>query len=149
MNTQMYDLVKNAIKDGSSIEDIVAEVNALAKTVQEEMKPHAPLLEKYCVHAPFYQVKADASGRVDRESLISAVATYFVQHGFNPDPYFEDEDEFRGHIAGIIDRGLSASKGAADLAQMEMEGASEEEMLAEMFKHIGAMASDALKGFLR
>ena len=148
MDTKMYELVKAAIKEGKSIEEVMAEVNTLAVAAQEEMKPHAPLLEKYCVHAPLYQIKADKSGLVERDSLISAIATYFVQRGFNPDPCFDTEGEFRDHIAGILDRGLDASKAAADLHQMEMEGASDDEMLAVMFKQIGDMAANALRGFL-
>lgn len=148
MDAQMYNLVKTAIKDGKSIDDIMAEVNAMAQTANKELQPHAPLLEKYCRRAQSYSIAADNEGRVDKESLVSIVAAYFVQHGFNPDPCFENEADFRAHITGILDRGLSSSKVAADLAQMEKEGASDDEMLKVMFSEIGSMLTNALKGFV-
>lgn len=148
MDTHMYNLVKDAIKDGKSIDTIIAEVNALAQTAQKELQPQAPLLEKYCRRAQSYSITADDEGRVGRESLITAIATYFVQHGFNPDPCFDNEADFHAHIAGILDRGLSSSKVAADFAQMEKEGASDDEMLSVVLSEIGSMFTNALRGLV-
>ena len=143
MNTQMYNLVKNAIKDGSSIEDIVNEVNTLAKTAQDELKPQYPIRDKYNRAAVKYEFTGDARNYIGIDNTVTALALYLVQSGFVPDICYHTEAEFRDAVEGIISRGLSAAKTTEKILRMEKNGASEAQMTKEMFNSIGDLFREA------
>lgn len=146
MDMQMYNLVKAAIKDGKSIEDVVAEVNALAQTAEKELKPQTPLKDKYSYIPSTYIGVKNLDGTVNRNALITAIAFYYIQKGMNPDICFEDEKDFREHIARILDNGLASSKAAEKIYQMSMNGASDGEVLKTAFESLGDIMSDIFAG---
>ena len=146
MDMQMYNLVKAAINEGKPLESVINEVKIMGETAQKELAPQTPIADKWGRRANSYFIDTTSSGLVNKHSLVGVMMAYFVQHGFAPDSCFDTEDEFRDAITGILDRGLDSSKAAANIAQMEKNGATDAEMLDAMFSAIGKMARDAFDG---
>lgn len=144
MDMQMYNLVKEAMKQGKSMEDVVAEVNALAQTAQKELEPKTPIADKWGQTAVSYTIRSDVNGKMGKDSLVSAMMTYFTQSGFNPDVCFDTEQEYRAHVEEILDRGFTTSKTAEDIYALQKKGASESEMMSAVFGSIGKMVREAL-----
>lgn len=142
MDMNMYALIKDAMKKGKSADDVIAEVNALTQTAKKELAPKTPIKDKY--GRLIVSVK-DESGKINKSGLVAALACYFVQNGFEPDVCFDDYTEFTANIREMLDRNLSILKSSAKQAQMNKDGASDEECMAALFKTAGDMISDLFK----
>ena len=145
MDKQVYDFVKAALKEGKSLEDVVAEINAMAETAKKELEPKNPIADMYNVNTTTYTFNANHDGTFNREALVTAIAIYFVQNGFHPDECFENEGEFRNHIGGIIDCMLSASKTAEKCYVAQKSGADEAELMHTAYN----LVSDVIGPILR
>lgn len=131
MDMQMYNLVKDAMRNGKSIEDVISEVNTMAETAKKEIQPQAPLLEKYGklhLGSSFDTISLNSDGSISKIELITLLARYYVQNGFNPDPCFDTEKEFLDQIAQMLDNNMGAMKAAERLFTLKKEGASEKEV---------------------
>lgn len=107
MDMQMYNLVKNAMKEGKSAEDLVKEINSMAATAKKELEPKEPIKKEY-VNKLLYGAAPD--GKVRKTTLITLIAAYFVQNGFNPDEVFDTENQYRSYISSLIDGILKCGK---------------------------------------
>lgn len=139
MDMQMYNLVKNAMKQGKSVEDIIKETETLAQTAKKELEPKTPIADWYN-RALIGNI--DPDGNVVKERLITALACYFVQQGFTPDLCFKADKEYRDQVAGVIDRALSSLKAVAKVNKMDKDGASDREMNAVIGQTIWDMLTD-------
>lgn len=142
MNKDMYNLVKAAMKEGKSLEDVVAEVNAAAKAAEKELKPKTPIADKWGAPASSYTTKATDNGKLSKGSLVSFMMTYFVQNGFNPDACFDTEEKFREHVEHILDAGLKSSKHAADIYELHVKNVSDDEAIKAWARAMGDMVAD-------
>ena len=105
MDMQMYNLVKNAMKEGKSAEDLVREFNSMAATAKKELEPKEPIKRAYLTKS-----HGAIPNKVDKAPLITLLAAYFVQNGFNPDEVFENENQYRDYIGSLIDGILKGGK---------------------------------------
>ncbi len=131
MDMQMYNLIKNAMKEGKSIEDVISEVNTMAETAKKEIQPQAPLLEKYGKLFPgtrYMQIDLNSDGTFNKDEIICVLARYYVQNGFNPDPCFDTEKEFLEAITSLTDNGFNALKLSEKLCTLKKQDASDEQL---------------------
>lgn len=134
MDMQMYERVKAAIQDGKSLEDVVAEVNAMAQTAKKELEPKTPMKDKYgkTYGGLRVDIPTKIDGTINKDGLVTVMMMYFTQQGLNPDECFDTEADFREHIEKILDRGLICSKAAQNMVNLERNGASDGEYAAEL-----------------
>lgn len=133
MDKQIYDLVKDAIANGKSLEEITQEFTTIAKKVDEDLQPKTAISEKY------------AARFVTKKDLISMLASYIVRQGFNPDLYFESDDQLREQIAKDIDEIVHSYKSAARVVDLKNNGANATEILKAMFD--GIFSTESTKEF--
>lgn len=129
MDKQMYDLVKAAIKEGKSLEAVVAEVKAMGKAAEEDLKPKTPIADKWGKTAKNYTIYGDDNGLIDKDYLVGCIMVYFVQNGFHPDDCFKSDSEFRNHITEMLDQWVALSKNAERFYTLELNNANAAEIL--------------------
>lgn len=112
MDMKMYELVKKAVQDGKSMEDITKEINALVQTAQKELEPKTPIADKWGKTRDKYVIAASHDGTISKVGLIEALMTYYVQNGFMPDGIFKDTDEYFDRVGRDLDFRLASMKAA-------------------------------------
>lgn len=148
MNKQMYDLIKTAMQEGKSIDEVINEVNDLAQTAEKEMEmknhPKTPIKDKYLdmKEPTLYTIQ----GTIYKPSLVSLIARYMIEQGFEPDVCFQFDEEFRANIIDALDSCINCALSAQKLTKMEQDGASEEEILKASFAEIKNMMKNLGKG---
>jgi len=149
MDMKMYDLIKAAMKEGKSIDDLVDEVNTMAKTVEKEIKPQTPLQEKYSEKFPgagSMYLDLNFDGTINKEGLERALAYYYTQKGFNPDVCFDTEKEFLDRLGKMLDNDMSVLKVGEKLFSLKLSGASEHEVSSKAVNELTDFVCKTLFG---
>lgn len=141
MDMTMYNAIKAAMKEGKSVDDVIAEVDEMITEAKKELTPKTTLHDQYrkCIA---HECLCDAHGGVSKDALISVLCCYFVQNGFAPDLCFGSNDEFRKEVSEFLDRCLAVLKVTANVAKREADGATPDEMLDTLFGGMGAIIKD-------
>lgn len=150
MDKQMYTLIKNAMKDGKSVEDVVSEINLMAQAAQKELQPPHPIQDKYGKPYPKGRMisYADNAGMIPKDRLIPILARYYVQNGFKPDVCYTTEDDFLDVISRLLDSDLAALKSAERAENLRKAGVSQEDISKQVLSDfIGAIFDETASQF--
>ena len=137
MDMQMYNLVKNAMKEGKSAEDLVREINSMAATAKKELEPKEPIKKAYMSKS-----HGAIPNKVDKAPLITLLAGYFVQNGFNPDEIFDTENQYRDYIGSVIESTLKGAKLLEKTVKTSKEAGEDE--FAMGLRAFGSLLADLI-----
>lgn len=139
MNMDMYNQVKEALKNGKSLDDIVGDISAMAAAAEQELKPQTPIADR-CLNP---RTIDDATAAIDYDHckdstpLTILIAAWLVENDVAPDGLFDSYGEFLDKIDEQLKRDLEAFKTAQKFAQMQKDGASDSQLANFFFKTLG------------
>lgn len=137
MDMQMYNMVKDALRNGTSAEDLTRAINQAAAEVA---KPATPIkdniLHSFGANDLYTLDLADTTGKIKKNGLALLFAMYAAQQGFEPDKVYENTTEYVDTMKDVIDSTLQGMMISARITAAVDKG-NEGEL------------KDALGGFLK
>ncbi len=133
MNQEIYNLIKQAVADGTPVEDVMNQVEAVVSKVKEEAeaKSKTPItdimLDPYTI-ANICDKILDASGNINESALAQIIGVYMCQHGVIPDNLVDTYGDFIITINRDLESTLDAFKRLDNIKQKQKSGASERDI---------------------
>lgn len=105
MNTQMYELVKQAMKDGKTAEDLAVEFGAMTVAAQKELEAKKTVYEDM-TDLEFIKLAqknvVDMTGFVKEGVLANLIGIWLCQHGVIPDRVCKTKAEFSSNLKSAL-----------------------------------------------